>query len=459
MIEFDDTILELLRDEDFNDIALFESVASKVIKSGDKNAVKLLFNKMRFSFLSNGDDYRTKVLQTLSIALSEVPLSILNSVCYDNLVGNYLFLYILLKKFPIIDKNSAHEFIENIPNLEHLQEVCIFGFPYQEQIMLQLDERAQTIFSPEEFEKLSFVCNFLFQIDLLQKSRDTVEGYQYLYENMPKAEYSLRANMISCMLQNDPNKFFAILKMLGGPTINCEQQIIDNYFELWSLLEKSLLPIYFSVDNLRYNDVLFNGNFYFLKYLGCDGVERILFPFSQTNLSGIGKVYDPISKIFFTPKEGHGPITLRDVYSFRAVENIEKPTLEAITATKSMSEDQIDEKIRLILDDPNRTHHSPVEVADVLTQYLHVNNTNDLRWAGFITKGVSFKCVHFQDIAHQIVKACFSPIQVIFLVFVNRIDDEAQTYFIKECQQHGKSYCIIDCSALARLFMAYNEKF
>jgi hypothetical protein len=133
-----------------------------------------------------------------------------------------------------------------------------------------------------------------------------------------------------------------------------------------------------------------------------------------------------------------------------------KPEVEAITAIISMSEDEIDQRIRRILKDVNETKHSPVEIVDVLTQFLHVNNADDLRLAGFITKGESFGRVHLKDIGHQILKACLSPIKTVFLVHVAHIDDEAICYFIEECESKQKNYCVVDRNELARLFVAYN---
>ena len=131
-------------------------------------------------------------------------------------------------------------------------------------------------------------------------------------------------------------------------------------------------------------------------------------------------------------------------------------TLEAIATVKLMSEDEIDERIRKLLDDPNRCHHSPVEVTDIFTQYIYVNNSNDLRWAGIISKGRSFGNITSQQLTPSSgKKLVFSPLQVIFLVYVNKIQHEALSEFVNLCEFHAKNYCIIDEKGLAKLFMAY----
>ena len=192
-----------------------------------------------------------------------------------------------------------------------------------------------------------------------------------------------------------------------------------------------------------------------MKYLGHDGVERVLFPFDQVILKNVRSIYDPSILGYYTPTETFGRLRIDKIYSFNKVGSVQTAALEAIATVKLMSEDEIDDRIRKLLDDPNRCHHSPVEVTDIFTQYIYVNNSNDLRWAGIISKGRSFGNITSQQLTHQVVKACFSPLQVIFLVYVNKIQHEALSEFVNLCEFHAKNYCIIDEKGLAKLFMAY----
>jgi hypothetical protein len=134
----------------------------------------------------------------------------------------------------------------------------------------------------------------------------------------------------------------------------------------------------------------------------------------------VKRIYDPQAQIFYIPRERYGRLLLSDVFSFREIQKVEKPSSEALTTIASMSEDDIEEKIRNILRDANKTGHSPVEIVDVFTQNLYVNNVNDLRFSGFILKGPSFKRVDLNDIGGQILKACHSPARMVFLFLHNK---------------------------------------
>ena len=79
-----------------------------------------------------------------------------------------------------------------------------------------------------------------------------------------------------------------------------------------------------------------------------------------------------------------------------------------------------------------------------------------MRISGFILKGPSFGCVHLNDVGGQILKAVHSLAKIVFLVYVTKVDDPTQKYFIKECESHQKNYCIIDRDDLAKLFSGYN---
>lgn len=271
---------------------------------------------------------------------------------------------------------------------------------------------------------------------------------------MKEQDYHLRAGLISSLLEGNFEQFSLIMQRFGYP-ITSEKQVIPEYFELWKSLEKLSIPVFLDIRNLRFNRVLFNGNFYFLRYKNFEGEERIIFPFAQVDLSEVSKIYDPQADIFYTPRERYGRLLLRDVHSFREVLKVDKPDHKSVATITSMSEDEIESKIREILKDANLTSHSPVELADVLTLNLFVNNPDDLRPSGFIIKGQSFGTIHLKTIAHQLLPVSYSLVEVVFLVHIPSIDDRALQYFIKQCESRQKNYCVVDRNDLARLFIAY----
>jgi hypothetical protein len=445
----------MIKEEDLNDFDLFEKVAKRVFSSNGNEVIEDFMDKMQFSFLSNNEGYRTLVLKKLGEITHELSIERISSVCSDSVVGNYFVLYALMKEFPVVDSGSVKKLVNFVTRLTKWKDVCCFGFPFEEQVIFQIDERVQS-FSKEELDGLVFSLNFLFQIDFLKKTKDLVQSIQIVYQGVGKIEYSIRAKLIKTLLEGNQREFSVILEQFGNSTTKTEEDICTKYFEIWKLLENLTLPLYFDVNNLRYNGVVFNDNFYFLKYKNFEGKEKIVFPFGQVPLLLVNMVFDPFAKTYFTPKERYGRLNLKDIYSFKEIVNAEEPTPEAITKIKSMDEDEIDNRIRLILKDVNRTHHSPVEVVDILTQYLNVNNVDDIRWAGFITKGESFGCVHLNDIGGQILKACLSPIKIVLLIHIARIDDMAVKYFIEECESKQKNYCVVSSKEIAKLFMAYN---
>jgi len=449
-----ETLIELLKEEDFNDFSLFEKVINKLISSGDRSAFRAILNKLQFSFLANGEGYRARMLEKLSMKLKDLTVEEVISIASDSLVGNYLAICWISKKEPILNEKSAPDYIQIVGALKHLEDVCSFGFPFSDQVILQLNDSLENL-DCDQLRTLSLIAKIFFQLDLIQKSRSMVESFQHIFcaTNIP--EDCLRSNLITALLSKEYKVISFILTKFGGPDLTDGNDVISKYLDVWKCLEKLFLPIYYSSDNLRFNGVLFNDNFYFLKYLGPDGIEHVLFPFDQINLKNVRSIYDPSLEAYYTPSETFGRLKLDRIFSFKEVEKIQTASIEAITAVKSMSEDEIDDRIRKLLDDPNRCHHSPVEITDIFTQYLYVNNSNDLRWAGIISKGRSFGNVTSQQVTHQVVKACFSPLEIIILVYVNKIQHEALSEFVKLCEFHTKNYCIIDEKNLAKLFTAY----
>ncbi|MFB0523752.1 MAG: hypothetical protein ACETV1_08375 [Candidatus Bathyarchaeia archaeon] len=421
---------------------------------GDSEVVRMFLAKMRFSFLSNDEAFRMHVLGYLTHISSSYSLNDLFSMCFDTLVGNYLIVLLLLRQNPVINLQSVRSIIDVLPRLQHLDDLHFFGFPYGEEVVLEIDERVQKL-KPDEIRRLLISCNLLFRIGLLHESRETVESFLNVYRAIDESVYRLRAQLVSSLLDGDFNQFAVIMRKFGY-ILASEEEIMSKYVDLWQALEKLSIPVYFKIRNLRFNRVLFNGNFYFLRYKSFDGKERIVFPYSQVDLSDVSRIYDPDADTFYTPRERYGRLLLSDVYSFRKVSSVEEPTRQSVFEMMTMSEDDIEKKIRAILRDANTTSHSPVELADVLTLNLFVNNPEDLRLSGFIVKGQSFRTVHLNTIGGQLLQVSHSPVEVVFFVYVHSIDDRALRYFIQECESRQKNYCVVDRNDLARLFKAYD---
>lgn len=449
----DETLLELISEEDFDDISLVDKVAKRIFSQQDHENIRAFLKKLQFAFLANDEGYRTRVLEQLIRLAEDFSLNELFSICFDTLVGNYLILLTILKQNPLLDTESIKNIIELVPRLECVEDVYLFGFPYQGEVILEIDERIGS-FKQDEIKKTEITCSTLFGLGFFRKSREMVESFQRIYSALNERDFNLRAQLISSLLQRDFNQFSFIMRKFGYE-LTSEEQMISEYFEIMKSLEKLAIPVFFEINNLRFNRVLYNGNFYFLKYKNFEGKDKIIFPFSQVELSEVSKIYDPRANTFYTPRERYGRLLLSDVYSLREAAKVDKPSSESITAVTSMSENEIEKRLREILKDANITAHSPVELADVLTLHLFVNNPDDLRLSGFIIKGQSFGSIHLNTIAGQLLQVSHSPVEIVFLIHVPSIDDRALQYFMQECESKQKNYCIIDRNDLARIFMAY----
>ncbi len=450
----EETLIEIINEEDFQDLELFNKVAERVFSLRDSEIIRMFLRKLHFSFLANDDRFRIHVLDRLVNLSIDFSLNELFSLCFDTLVGNYLILLVFLRQNPVMNIETFRNVIEIVPRLGYVDDMYLFGFPYQAGVFFDIDERVRNL-KQEEIKKLMISCNILFNMGVLQRSRETVESFQKIYDAVEEPAYQLRAQLISSLLKREFNQFSLIMHKFGYE-IASEKEIVSRYLELWKMLEKLSIPIFFDIRNLRFNRVLFNGNFYFLRYQNFEGKDEVIFPFLQVELSDVNKIYDPQKDIFYTPRERYGRLHLGDIYSFREVLEVDEPTQESVTAITQMSEDEIKSRIRDILRDANVTSHSPVELADVLTLNLFVNNPDDTRLSGFIIKGQSFKVVHLKTIADQLLQVSHSPIEIVFLVHIPSIDDRALEYFIRECESRQKNYCVIDRNDLARLFLAYH---
>ncbi len=130
------------------------------------------------------------------------------------------------------------------------------------------------------------------------------------------------------------------------------------------------------------------------------------------------------------------------------------PTI--ISSVRDLYEKDIERFVREILYDPNKTAHGPTEIADILTHHVHVGN--ELRLAGFVLKGKSFKNVSNRTVAHQFDKVRAIPdISLMVFLAVGHIQDDARTNFAQTAKDADCDYLIIDARDCAQLFIAYQK--
>ena len=152
-------------------------------------------------------------------------------------------------------------------------------------------------------------------------------------------------------------------------------------------------------------------------------------------------------------------LRIEDVEQFVRATRIPR---DAITDSVLEGVRRLNEKIHIepflreIILDPNETPHNSSEIADILTIQIDVKARANL--AAFVNKGKSFNPVTPKDISHQLLRLSrLASVDVIALVAVGEILDEAREAFLTTCADRSTDDLLIDAVDLARLFIAYSK--
>src|SRR4030042_5245562 len=140
-----------------------------------------------------------------------------------------------------------------------------------------------------------------------------------------------------------------------------------------------------------------------------------------------------------------GLIKIHDIDEFSEIKSIPDSSIHTsiLDYVRGLDEKlEIEQFIREILYDPNKTPHGPTEIADILTD-LHVKGNKKL--AAFVIKGKSFKKATSKDITHQFAKLRQIP-DIGLMVFgaVGNMQDDAQRDFIQTAVDANCDYLMID---------------
>jgi len=341
--------------------------------------------------------------------------------------------------------------------LVHIEDPLTFEYvPVEGTLILDLNETVKSS-KKSTIEKAIDACEILFVNGRLEKSKDTVKGMLVLYENSGKPEYRFKARIISALLNKRMDLFLALLAEICKG-INDEDQIMAKYAQVYDLLIRAGVPVFFDLNLFRFEfDRFYNANFYFARLLDNLGNERLLMPFAETSYMEVQKVFDLQSEAFVSPTGRVGKIAIQDIYSFRKAREISEVTEQQTQITAKMSENDVEKKIREILQDQNITSHSPAEKTDIYTHKLFVNNENDLRDVAIIIKGKGYPKVTLSDMASNLLKAVDLPVQIVLLVHTGTLFDEPKEKFITQCDRAKKMYCIVDVVDLTKLLLSYGK--
>ena len=152
------------------------------------------------------------------------------------------------------------------------------------------------------------------------------------------------------------------------------------------------------------------------------------------------------------------PIQIHEITEFSEVEKISNCSIHSviINNVRNLREDeQIEQYIRQIIFDPNKTPHGPTEIADILS-FVTINNKK--KYTAFVLKGKSFKTVTAKEVSHQFLKLRqLSGLSLIIFGAVGNIQDDALRDFVTTATDIGCEYLVIDAQDFARLFIAYEK--
>jgi len=152
-------------------------------------------------------------------------------------------------------------------------------------------------------------------------------------------------------------------------------------------------------------------------------------------------------------------IKIHEIEEFSEIKTIQKASISKLILSNIRNLDEkreLEPFLREILYDPNETPHGPTEMADILTTKVNVSGEKKL--TAFVLKGKSFQRVSSRNITHQFARLRRIPsLDLIILIAVGNIQDDAQMDFIQTATDAGCDYLIIDTHDLARLFIAYEK--
>ncbi|MCS7365358.1 MAG: hypothetical protein NDF54_07980 [archaeon GB-1867-035] len=455
-----DILIEIVSSIDLADITYAKKVIKKVITSRNTRLVRMLFDKLSPPFIFSSKCFKVDILDYLSsIILNNLSFDDVVDLGKESILGSLLALDIIIRRVKIIDCDRGKlNLLEKMSSLKFMRDPNILLiYPFEDKLILNLDERINAL-NETLLRNIIKICEILFAYNLIEKSRGSCESFILLYEALRKTpDYNVRYYIVKSLIDRKATEFIAYIKKF-----NILINSIDNIPKYYDIIFKTLIsfgiPVYFEVKNVKINDRLYNDNFFFLKFRDRRGNERILWPFEQIETSHVQSIYDPVFGVFITPREYFGKIKMEEIFSFRKVRQIRSVTEEEMLRVSLMDENTIERLIREILSESEATPHGPTELADILSLNILINNEHDLRNAAFIIKGRSYKRVKLKDIAVNLIKAVnIASINIIFLVYVGVIDDQALKHFIELCEKNRKMYCIINCQSLTKLFKAYNK--
>jgi len=447
----------MLSEKDFRDITFCKRLIKRAFREKNLRLLKSLLNKVSALFIFSAEEFRKEIIEFVYSEMNSWTFEEILDVCKESVLGNVVTVCYFMRKVGVITLEKLEVFVA-LSKLDYIEDPLTFNFiPTKEVLILDLNERVKSLIKAPTIEKAIEVCELFFINGRLEKSKDTISGMLLLYENSKRPEQRFKGSIISALLSKRLDMFLSLIKRVYKD-IEDKKGVVKYYIEIFDLLVRVGVPVFFDFNNYHVEfDKFYNGNFYFARLLDKSGNERLIFPFEQIDVVQVQQIFDLETEAFVTPKGRIGKVMLNSVYSFRKIREITEVTNEQVEITKKMLEDEIEEKMRGILQDQNITSHGPAEKTDVYEHKLFVNNESDLRDVGIIIKGRGYPKITLHNVASNILKAVDLPVQIVFLFHTGILLDEAREKFTNQCDRAKKMHCVVDPVDLTKLLVAYRK--
>ncbi|XHH08261.1 MAG: hypothetical protein ACFCUE_11905 [Candidatus Bathyarchaeia archaeon] len=443
-------------DADFKDIYFCKRIIDRSIKENRRDLFSNLLFKISPAFLFSSKEFREDIISQLFSVFNSWSFSEIYISCKDSVLGNVFVITYLIEKIRVITVEQL-ELMAAVLDLKQIIDPITFEYVTTlGKLVIDINEKVRAV-DKEIIGKAACACEFFFFGGKLQKSKETIQGILFLYENSSRSEHKFKARVVSSLLNKRLDLFIALInKFCKG--VNDEASLKNNFSRIYDLLNSARLPIYFDSNNFRTGiDKFYNNNFFFALIVDTSGTKRLILPYDEADSKTVQKVFDIENGLFTTPLGRVGKIKLDDIFSFRKIRGVQSVSHNYIQICKSLSENEIGEKIRDIAQDLNITAHGPAELADIYFQKLHLNNDSDLRDCAIILKGKGYPKITLSDLASNILKAVDLPVQVILLIHTGILLDIPREKFTTQCERARKIYCVVDVTDLARLLVAYGK--
>lgn len=450
-----DTLLTIKQENEFQDIQYCIRILERIFSENRRDLLDRFVTKITPVFYYADDEFRKQIILTLYSLTRNFDDATVKLLLTNSVIGNLVLLHRLLENGQLMQSNDLTK-LHIIWDMQYLHDEDVLRvYPFNSTLTLNIQNQISVVNDEQILSRIIESAEVLFHEGFIKRNRDSILSFYNIYSASNSPKNKLKAELINAMLEEKIDLLASLMAKLGIDDLSREN-MINKYEEIYKSLLSFRLPIYFEADNLIVKDNTTNDNFYFLIYTDMQGNISILFPYKSTDSRTIQKVFDPHTNSFLLPKGRIGKLSIEEVHSFSKIGTVKHVDDSKVKAVKDLYETQMEDMIRQILKDYNRTADSPAERIDVLPLKIQISGPDDLRNAGFILKGRNRR-VNLKEFGANLLKAIELPIDIIFFIYNGTVEDEPIEHLIKRSNEKRTMYCVLDAYDFARLLVAYEK--